>query len=316
MRIRQAVSAGLLAITPVLSGCLRHTHSVIKTRPPDVVQTATLSQLLEQVDQRYNSIQSMSAIVHVAASTGGSLKGEVTEYAARKGYIVIEKPAQIRVIILLPLGAGEVLDTVSDGKTFKMLIPFKNCAITGSDVVTDTAQKGLDALRPPVILDSLLIGGLRPDQVVAMTQDSRPDVRDPKSRKDFIEEPDYDIEFFSQPSGQVARALRVIHIGRTALQPYRQDIYNADGKIETQADYSNYQKFGDVIFPTRIVIRRPLDEYSLVITIDTATFNQKLRDDQFKLPIPAATAHVANMDEPGSATIKDPCAVRAPQSPH
>ena len=50
---------------------------------------------------------------------------------------------------------------VSDGKTFKMLIPPENCAITGSDVVTNSSQKGLYSLRPAVILDSLLIPGLR-----------------------------------------------------------------------------------------------------------------------------------------------------------
>ena len=37
MRIRQAVATGLLAMTPALTGCLVHTHSVLKTRLPDVV---------------------------------------------------------------------------------------------------------------------------------------------------------------------------------------------------------------------------------------------------------------------------------------
>jgi hypothetical protein len=147
-----------------------------------------------------------------------------------------------------------------------------------------------------------------------MTQDSR--TLPVKMGKDVIEEPDYDIEFLSQPDGQVAHTLRVIHIGRTTLLPWRQDIYNAEGKVATQASYDNYRKFGDITFPTKIVIERPLDELSLTITISKATFNQKLPDDQFNLDIPPTTAHVTNMDDPASGLIKDPCAAHAPQSPH
>jgi hypothetical protein len=179
---------------------------------------------------------------------------------------------------------------VSDGKTFKMRIPHKDCAIVGSDKVINTSQKGLYSLRPAVILDSLLIHGLQPGQVISMTQDSR-DVPDPKTRKDVIQEPDYDIEFLSQPQGEVARTLHVIHISRVNLLPYRQDIYNADGKVETQAFYSNYKKFGEINFPSKIVIQRPLD-------------------------IPDSTAHILNMDDPASASVKDPCAASGTQSQH
>jgi outer membrane lipoprotein-sorting protein len=324
MRIKQAAAIGLLALTPALTGCLRHTRSVLKTRPPDIVLSTSLDHLLEQVNQRNEAVRSMTATVHIAATTGGSQKGEitqsnkgeVTDISALNGYIVIGRPEQLRVIIELPLGVGQVLNMVSDGKTFKMLIPHESCAITGSDVVTNTAQKGLYKLRPPVILDSLMIQGRQEGQIVAMTQDSRT-LPDPKTHKDVIEEPDYDIQFLSQPAGGVAHSLRVIHIGRQTLLPYRQDIYNADGKVETQADYSNYRKFGDITFPTKIVIQRPLDEYTLTITVDKVTFNdpQGLSPDQFDLDIPA-TYHITNMDDPANGDVKDPCAVHAPQSTH
>jgi outer membrane lipoprotein-sorting protein len=258
----------------------------------------------------------MTAQVEMSTSTGGSMQGVVKESISFSGYIVIGKPEQIRVILLVPVLRSAALEMVSDGKTFKMMIPPKDCAIVGSDTVTVSSQKGLYSLRPAVILDSLLIRGLRPDQVVSMTQDSR-DIPDPKTRKDVIQEPDYDIEFLSQPEGQVARALRVIHIGRTTLLPYRQDIYNADGQVETQAFYSNYKMFGDINFPTKIVIQRPLDELGLTITISKATtFNQELLPDEFKLDIPDTTAHILNMDDPASASVKDPCATRETQSPH
>jgi hypothetical protein len=134
----------------------------------------------------------------------------------------------------------------------------------------------------------------------------------PKNRKGIIEDPDYDIEFLSEPQGQVARTLHVVHIDRTNLLPYRQDIYNAEGKVATQAFYYNYQKFGEVNFPSKVEIQRPLDELSLTITINKATFNQPLLEDQFKLDIPEGIS-VTDMDDPVSGTIKDPCAVHGSQ---
>jgi outer membrane lipoprotein-sorting protein len=270
------------------------------------------------VDDRNAAIQSMTLHVYMSTSSGGSLQGEVKESISFSGFIIIGKPDQIRVLLQLPitLGGSKILDMVSDGKTFKMLIPPKNCAIVGSDVVTNSSQKGLYSLRPAVILDSLLIHGLEPGQVVSMTQDSRV-IENPKKRKDLIQDPDYDIEFLSQPQGEVARTLHVVHIDRMNMLPWRQDIYDADGKVATQAFYSSYQKFGDINFPTKIVIQRPLDELGMTITITKGTtFNQPLPEDPFKLDIPDTTAHLTNMDDPASATIKDPCAAHGPQSQH
>jgi hypothetical protein len=315
MRIKKAFATGLLALTPALTGCLVHTRTVPKSHPPEVVMIATLDQLLKQTDDRYDALQSMTLTVQISTITGGSLRGEVKESVRFNGYIIIGKPDQIRTLLQLPIVSSKFLDMVSDGKTFKMVItaPTKNCAIVGSDVVTNRTQKGIYSLRPAVILDPLLIQGLKPNQIVSMTQDSRL-IPDPKKRKELIEDPDYDLEFLSQPNGQVARSQRVIHIDRVNLLPWRQDIYNPDGKIATQAFYSDYKKFGDINFPTRIVIQRPLDELGLTITVTKANFNQKLAADQFKLAIPEGLP-VTNMDDPVSAATT-PCAARAPQSTH
>jgi outer membrane lipoprotein-sorting protein len=286
---------------------------VLKTRSPDVVLTAPLDQLLKQVNERYDATKSMVLFVEMSSSTGGSMQGKVNDSIAFSGNIIVGNPNHIRVLLQVPLLGSRALDMVSDGKTFTMLYPPHDCAIKGSDTSLPT-QKGLYSLRPAVILDSLLIHGLQDDQIVSMTQDSRV-VENPKKRNDLILEPDYDIEFLSRPQGLVAHTLHVIHISSADLLPWRQDIYNADGKIATQAFYSNYQKFGDITFPTKIVIQRPLDALGMTITIRKGTkFNVKLDPDQFDLPIPASY-QVTDMDDPASAATT-PCAAHAPQSPH
>ena len=146
-------------------------------------------------------------------------------------------------------------------------------------------QHGLEGLRPKVIFDSLLVRGLAPDQVVDMTQDSRV-IPDPKDRKQLVEEPDYELTILEPPQGNTAHTLRVIHIGRSSLLPYQQDIYDQNGHVVTQAFYSNYQTFGDIQFPMKIEIKRPQDQYGLAITITKLTLNQKIEDDQFDLKFP------------------------------
>jgi hypothetical protein len=314
MRIKQAAAIGLLALTPALTGCV-HRHSVLKTRLPDLVISSSLDHLLDQVDERYTAIHSMTGFVQVVACTGGSRKGEVTCYPPFSGFIVIGKPENISVILKLIVVRSTALNMVSDGKSFKMIVPPEHCAIVGSDVVMNSNQRGLYALRPGVILDSLMIQPREDDQLVAMTQDSRT-LPDPKTRKDVIEEPDYDLQFLSQPEGKVARSLRVIHIGRIDLLPYQQDIYNADGKVETQAVYSDYKMFGDVRFPSKIEIQRPLDELSLTITLNPkTTFNQEQDPGTFDMPAVPDGYAIQNMDDPVSAAT-NPCGAHAPQSKH
>src|SRR6478736_4130281 len=101
MRIRKAFATGLLALTPALTGCLVHTHSVLRSRPPEIVYGASLDELLKQVDRRYEAVHAMQASVQVVACTGGTSKGEVKCYTSVSGYIILEKPEQIRVLLLL-----------------------------------------------------------------------------------------------------------------------------------------------------------------------------------------------------------------------
>jgi outer membrane lipoprotein-sorting protein len=285
MRIRQALAGGLLALTPALTGCLTHIRSVPKTRPADVVMDATLDQLLQQVDKRLNAIQTLNASVEVAAAEGGGRQGQVKEYPSFSGYIFLRKPDDLRVLLRVPFLGSVGLDMVSDGKTWKLWVPRRNLAMTGTNGVADPSQHGLESLRPAVIFDSLQIRGLGPEQIVVVTQDSRI-IPDPKDKKQLIEEPDYELSILEQPQGKTARTLRVIHIGRSTLLPYQQDIYDRDGHIITQALYSNYQTFGDIPFPMKIEIRRPQDQYTLTITVTKLVLNQKLEDDQFDLKFP------------------------------
>jgi outer membrane lipoprotein-sorting protein len=294
MRIKQAAAMAIIGLAPALTGCLTHTRIVPKTRPADVVLNAELADLLKQVNDRFNAIQTMNASIEIVATTGGGRQGKETQYPSFSGYIFLRKPQDLRVLLRVPFLGSVALDMVSDGKTWKLWVPRRNLAMTGTSEVTKPSANGLENLRPAVFFDSLLIHGLGADQVVSLTQDTRV-IANEKNKKDLIEEPDYDLEFLAQPQGQTAHTIRVIHISRSNLLPYQQDIYGPDGTVVTRAYYSNYQNFGNIPFPMKIEIRRPQDQYTLTLTITKLTLNQKLEDDQFELKIPD-TVPIKKMD--------------------
>ncbi len=282
---RQVLAAVCISLAPALTGCLVHTRSVPKVKPADVVLSTSLDQLIAQTNARYESIQTMVATVDIQATVGGGRKGQVTDYPAFSGYIFMRKPEDIHVLLKVPLLGSIALDMVSDGKTWKLWSPPKTLALEGTSQVTTPSKNPIENLRPAVFFDSLLVRSVLPTEIVSPTSDIR-ELENPKKKKEIIEEPDYDLEVLTEPKGQVVHTLRVVHISRGNLLPYQQDIYNAQGQVVTRAFYSEYQQFGDIWFPTHILIRRPLDELSLSLTISKLTFNQKLDDDQFEVSIP------------------------------
>ena len=249
------------------------------------VLNATLDQLLTQLAQQDSAIQTLSASVDITATTGGEHEGQVKENPTFAGYILLRRPADMHVIMLAPVFRSRALEMVSDGKEFKLFIPSRNKAVVGTDEFTQSGKNGLENLRPYIIRDALLIPTAGPNEFVSLTKDSRILPPEP-GKKDSTEEPDYDVTILRPRADKVLETVRVIHFGRVTLKPYKQDIYDHDGRIVTTVQYDKYQKFGDLTYPTSILISRPLDEYKLKLDITKLNINQKLDDEQFVLKFP------------------------------
>jgi outer membrane lipoprotein-sorting protein len=282
----QAFSTLLLATTPLLTGCLGHTRIVPKTRIASIVMGDSLDQLVKQLDARYDAIQSMSANIDISKISGGSLQGEIKESISFSGYLFIRKPEDIRIYLKVPVVSSLAMDMASDGKNFKLYIPSQHKAIVGSDKVNTPSKNSLENLRPDVFFDSLLPRNVGADQLVSMTLATRIIDNTAQKKGDLIEEPEYQLSILGAPNGKEIPTLRVVHIDRGNLLPYKQEIYDPSGQIVTTALYSNYQTFGNIQFPMHIEIERPLDHYGLNLTFTKITFNQKLDDDQFVMTIP------------------------------
>jgi hypothetical protein len=275
----------LLGVAPVLTGCYKHTRIVEQLHAPDVVMNASATELMQKLDANFNALHTLSTAVTLTTSVGGGHAGKVTTYTSLKGYILMRKPRDLRVLLQMPVFGGVMMNMVSDGSNFKLVIPPQNKAIVGTDEIKTPSPKPLENLRPHVFLDAFLIQGVSPGDSVALTQDDRVLTTDVRKHQ-AIEEPDYVLAVLHKQSGNILHTARVLHYSRVTLLPFQQDIYDDSGRIVTTVLYDKYQKFGDIDFPMSIDIRRPYDEYELKINVTKVTANKPLDDDQFDLQIP------------------------------
>ncbi len=273
---------------PLLGGCVSRTHLVQQPRLPGVIKDATADQLVDSVNKLYDTTESLSATVDFQASVGGARKGKVTDYTSFSGYILLSKPERLRVLGLVPVLHTRAFDLASDGQNFKLLIPSKNKAIVGSTTLTKLSSNPLENMRPSVFFDSMLIHSIGPADLVTLTTEMKT-VQDPKTHQ-LMADPEYDLTVVRRKeNSQQLIPQRVIHFSRQDLRPYQEDIYDAQGDIQTQAIYGRYQQFGSVSYPSSVSIRRPLEEYQIVVTVQKLIVNQKLAEDQFELKIPEGT---------------------------
>lgn len=275
-----------------LAGCLTSTRIVQQAQPPDAYKTATVEQVEQQVQDRDAKLQTLKATVLITATTGGERTGLEKTYPSLNGYIFVRRPRDLRVLLQAPVFRSRALDMVSDQNGFTMMhagLPgHPDVWMQGSNVVTKPSANGLENLRPPVFFDSLMVPGVTADEVVTMHESTRL-IQPTDKHKPVTEEPDYDLTVMKKTGKNgVLQTERVIHISRTNMLPYQQDIYDDKGiAVATTATYDKYQNFGVEDFPTLINISRPMDQYALKIEVTKLTLNQKLEDDQFQLPIPA-----------------------------
>jgi len=282
-------SVGFLAVLPWLSGCLYHTHKVEKTTLAGPAMDATVAQLVNGVNDRYAAVNSLTATVDFQATTGGARQGKETDITPFHGYILLRKPAMLRVLGLLPFVRTRAFDLASDGQTFKLVIPPRSRAIVGSNTVTKPSANGFENLRPDVFLDSVLVKSITPERLVYLTSAS--EIR--REDKKLIETPEYqlligeDVQADTHLQVRVIKPTRVIRFSRLTLLPIGQDIYGEDGGVETHVEYGPYKQFGTAHMPSSIVIQRPREAYQITISVQKVVVNQPLGDEQFALKIPS-----------------------------
>ncbi len=287
----RAPAVALLFPVLLLSGCMWTTRKLPVPKAPSIVQTVMPDQLVERLNQRWDALDSLNASVEIQASVLKSKEGVAKDYTSVRGIILMLKPEMLRVYGRVPVLGTRMFDMVSDGKDFTLWIPSKNMAFKGANTVNKKSANQLENLRPGFFLDALVVQGLDPDDLYSVVSDS--ETVEDTARKHLFTVPEYVLSVSRRkPGSNQLTPVRVITFHREDLLPYDQDLYDSEGNLETQVSYSAYHDFGGSKYPSRVVIKRPLEDIQVVLTIDKVVENPKnppLTGDEFILKLTEGT---------------------------
>src|ERR1017187_2764363 len=130
MPLRRQTPAILLlccALAFGLSACLARRRLIPRAAgSTPSLKIADFKSLLDALQHQYDAIQDFSATVDMVPALGSAEKNHITEYKDVRAYIRFRKPANIRLIGLVPVVRSQAVDMLSDGATFKLSVPSKN----------------------------------------------------------------------------------------------------------------------------------------------------------------------------------------------
>jgi hypothetical protein len=281
----------------------------LRTRPVEdqyskaPLKQATQQELIDSINAQAESIHSLKATVDIDSSAGGRKKGQVTDYKEIRGYVLAKKPDSLHMIGLMPFVRTTAFDMVSEGQNFKLWIPPKNKFVIGkNEVTTPNISQPMENIRPQNIYEALLIRRIDPNDEIAVLENGYETLHDGKGHRVLQE--DYELTVIKKAGNGWALERKII-FNRTDLKPHEQFIYSEDGKVATDAKYAEYKDFSGTIFPSRIQIYRPQEEYDITLNMLKVEINTPLKDEQFVLTQPAG-AQVVHLDRPQSSLVLAP----------
>jgi len=270
----------LFALFLVQASCIKKTIVVPENQRLLPTKDATHAQLLEFLTQRSEQIKSLAATVLLDLSKGGAKSGALDEYRQTRGSVVIDRPNHIRVQVQMPLVGTTVATMASDGQQYRLYIPIKNqFAIQDVNAPVDP-KNSLSSLRPQIFLDGLFVDIRNYLNKVGVKPGFEEAVLGVHSY--------YVVQFFAT-EGSELQLLEKIWIDRTDLEVSRKQIFGKDGRLETDVEFQDYRREGDIPYPKSIMIRRPIEDLAVKLTFERTTMNQPLDAKVFDLQRPEGT---------------------------
>jgi hypothetical protein len=286
MRLHARPPRAIALVLPLLlSGCSyfipTKRHLPVPIAPANV-QTATPDQLVAQLNQRWNALNNLTAIVEIYATETKTGQGIAQDFPSCRGVIIMRKPQMLRVrgtyfgVMIFDMG--------SDGNRFSLVIPSKNLAIEGTSAVTEESANPLENLRPDFFLDAIAVRGKDPDEDYMVASDT--ETVEDAAKKHLFTEPEYVLSIMHHKNGHELLPARTITFHRDDMLPYDQYVYNSEGVLETQIFYSNYTTFSAGKYPAKVTIKRPQEGIQIVLSFEQVHENVNVTDSQFEVKIP------------------------------
>ncbi len=282
-----------MAATVVLaSGCAVKKTRVQPAQVPLTLQAATKEQLVGRYNGVAKAITSLNATVTMKLTAGSAYSGVIEQYHEINGFILAERPKDIRVIGQVPVVGKDIFDMVSDGTTFHIFIPSKNKFLEGPANIERPAAKPIENLRPQHLMDALFWPVIASDAPVLFEEAT-------ESSSSFyvltvVRRASESAESRTANAG-VAGAqsdweiARKVWFSRVDLNVARVETYESGGKVSSDTRYNDWQPAGDSIYARQINVSRPTDDYQLKINIAKLSVNEPIARDRFVLKQPPGT---------------------------
>ena len=282
-------------------GCAVSRKTVVKpTGPPAALQSATKRQLVSSYEHEAQSITSINAAVTMVLTAGSAYSGVIEQYHEVSGFILAQKPTDMRVIGQVPVVGTDIFDMVSDGQTFHIFIPSKNKFIVGPAELERPSEKPIENLRPQHLTGALFWNEIPPDDPVLLEQSTQGMIAYYVLTV---------IHRVGPPAATAAEAnweiARKIWFDRTNLNLSRIQTYDSGGQLASDVTYSDWDTFGAERYPRQISVNRPASDYNLEIHIVRLTLNAAITPDRFVLKQPAGTELVRVGEPNGHARPGD-----------
>lgn len=285
--LRFAAATGLCSL---LSGCfvISTTRHLPVPKAPGEVRNYTPEEVVALLNQRWQALQTLSATVEVQGTSLKTKEGVARDYTSFPANILLRTPRMLRVFGRVPVLRTELFDMSSDGQTVTVYDAVHKKGYRGPAVLHKKNENPLLNMRPGFFIDALAVRGLEPDDLYAVTAET--DTLEDAQKKHLILVPEYVLSIMRpRPGSHQLIPVRIITFHRDDMLPYEQDIYDAEGNLETHVSYQGYTDFGGAIYPSTVTIKRPLDEKQIVLTVDKIQVNMPLTDDQFSAKVPSGT---------------------------
>jgi outer membrane lipoprotein-sorting protein len=271
-----ARGATLIALLAALPACVvrRTTHTPPSQLPPPALE-ASATELAEKIQKQSADVQTLTATVDLEPTAGSIYSGVIKEYHDVKGFLLLQKPALIRMVGQAPVVHTNIFDMASNGEEFQVYIPSKQKFIVGKTNLRRPAKNALENLRPQHILDALLMPPIDSTREKYFREEAEED-----GRRYYV------LTFLSADAEGELSLSRKVWFDRATLEIARLQLYGPEGTYLEDVRYSGYQDFQGVNYPTRIELSRPAEDYRLTVSILKATFNQPIEPEKFELKKP------------------------------
>ena len=220
---------------------------------PLAAMTATRMELIEKAGQA-SGFTALKLKVSYELAGRDPKTGEVKEWRESEGFVLLRKPADIRVKV--QVFQVTAIDMVSDGKEFSIDVPPKNTFIRGLNHQVIPPRRDVPVnVRPQHIFEALAIDALDgSDPSLISLEEYRQDGR----------------QFYilschrRAPDGGLALKRR-IWFDRLDLNIVRLQAYSAGGRLESEIGYSDFRTVDGHVYPGLVRFERPQEAYRMAI---------------------------------------------------